>query len=142
MKGNPKTMQQGEIVYKDVIKDIFAFFTQQITLLKTHGVLEENIIIDPGFGFGKTVEQNLEILQRLDEFVVLGLPILIGLSRKSSFGKILQDEFNTKDPFPTDDRLEASLAATAIAVLHGASIIRTHDVLQTRKFLTVIDKLK
>lgn len=142
MKGNPKTMQLGEIVYKDVVKDILEFFVKKIALLETSGVSKENIIVDPGFGFGKTVDQNLEILQRLQEFTVLGLPVLVGVSRKSSFGKILQEEFNTENPFPADDRIEASLAATAIAVLHGASIIRTHDVLETRKFLTVIERLK
>lgn len=142
MRGTPRTMQVGEITYTDVIQDILSFFRKQIKLLKKHGFAQEHILLDPGFGFGKTVEQNIEIISRLEEFTVLGLPLAIGLSRKSTIGKILQTVFETKDPFPPGERLEASLAATAVAVLHGASIIRTHDVLQTRRFLSVIDTLK
>lgn len=142
MHGTPKTMQQGEIVYEDVVQDILQFFKKQISLLEEVGAQKERIILDPGFGFGKTVEQNLGILIRLSEFQELGLPILIGVSRKSSFGKILQEEFMLSELAPTTDRLEASLAATAVAVLNGAKIVRTHDVLQTRKFLAVLDKIK
>ncbi len=142
MRGTPQTMQQGEIVYKDVVADIVAFFEKQITLLIERGVSQDRIILDPGFGFGKTVEQNLELVKRLGEFEILGLPILIGVSRKSTFGKILQEEFGLSVPASTTDRLEASLAATAVAVLNGASIVRTHDVLETRKFLSVIDRIK
>ena len=142
MRGTPQTMQKGKIVYKDVVQDILQFFEQQIALLEKHGVSRGKIILDPGFGFGKTVEQNLEILNRLEEFKKLKLPILIGVSRKSTFGKLLQEEFGLSEPVPSSDRLEASLAATSVAVLHGAAIVRTHDVLPTRKFLAVIDKIK
>lgn len=142
MRGIPKTMQKGEIVYKDVVEDIVAFFKKQIEVLTSRGVAKDKIILDPGFGFGKTVEQNLEILKRLEEFKQLGLPLLIGVSRKSTFGKILEEELHLSEPAPTTDRLEASLAATAVAVLNGAQIVRTHDILATRKFLAVIDKIK
>jgi dihydropteroate synthase len=142
MRGTPRTMQKGEIVYTDVVKEIIAFFQKQIASLRAKGVSNEKIILDPGFGFGKTVEQNLEILKRLEEFKILGLPILIGVSRKSTFGKILQEELGLSEPVVPSDRLEASLAATAVAVMHGAQIIRTHDILETRKFLTVIERVK
>lgn len=142
MRGTPQTMQKGKIVYKDVVQDILAFFQEKVALLDKHGVAKSNIIIDPGFGFGKTVAHNLEILKRFREFTHLGMSTLIGLSRKSTFGIVLQEAFGTDEPFPSSNRLEASLAATAVAVLNGANIIRTHDVLPTKKFLAVIDKIK
>lgn len=142
MRGTPQTMQQGEIVYNDVIEDIAAFFSKQIALLTQYGVSRENIILDPGFGFGKTVEQNLEILKHLGEFSSFNLPILIGVSRKSTFGKILQEELHTETVVPATDRLESTLAATTVAVLNGAQIVRTHDVMETRKCVAVLDKIK
>lgn len=142
MRGIPKTMQKGNIVYKDVLKDIIAFFQKQIALLEHSGVSKENIILDPGFGFGKTVSHNVEILKRFKEFTTLGLPMLIGVSRKTTLGILLQEAFGKDTPFPTTERLEAGLAATAVAVLNGANIIRTHDVLQTKKFLSVLDRIK
>lgn len=142
IKGKPKTMQKGKIVYKDVILDIKKFFEEQIGFGLAKGMKRKQFLIDPGIGFGKTLKQNLEIVKRLSEFKSLKLPIAIGISRKSHLGKILQDELKLPTlPLPTE-RLEASLAETAIAVLSGASIVRTHDVLETKKFLTVIDRLR
>lgn len=142
IRGKPKKMQIGEITYKDVIKDILSFFEKQIKLGISKGLSKEQFLIDPGIGFGKTVEQNLVILKKLSEFLVLDCPIVIGVSRKSHLGTILKEDLKLADiPTPTD-RLEASLAETAIAVLNGAKIVRTHDVLQTKKFLTVIDRIK
>lgn len=141
IKGNPKTMQQGEIVYKDVIDEIKKFFEEQIKFGLKNGIMRKQFILDPGIGFGKTTEQNLEILKRLDEFASLNLPIAIGVSRKSHIGKLLQDTFGLKEPVPPKYRLEGSLAETAIAVLQGAKIVRTHDVMETKKFLTVLEKL-
>jgi len=141
IKGKPKTMQQIP-TYKDVVKDIIDFFEEQINIGVSKGLKKEQFFIDPGIGFGKTVEQNLEIIKRLTEFKSLGLPIVIGVSRKSHLGKLLQDELKLGTlPSPTE-RLEASLAETAITVLNGANIVRTHDVLQTKKFLAVLDRLK
>lgn len=142
IKGEPRSMQEGEIKYKDVVSDIKKFFEKQIAFGVSKGVKRDRFIIDPGIGFGKSVSQNLEIIKRLNEFKVLNLPITIGVSRKSHLGKIFQDELKLPTlPSPTQ-RLEASLAETAIAVLNGASIVRTHDVLETKKFLTLIDRLK
>ncbi len=142
MRGNPKTMQKGEIIYEDVIKGITSFFEDKIHLLEGKGIGKERIILDPGFGFGKTSQQNIEILNRLKEFDQFELPILIGVSRKSTLGKILQESLNTREIPAVTDRLEASLAANAIAVLNGASIIRTHDVIETKKFFSVFNYIR
>lgn len=142
IKGKPRLMQKGEIKYKDVILDIKKFFEEQISFGISKGVKGRQFIIDPGIGFGKSVSQNLEIIKRLYEFKTLNLPIAIGISRKSHLGKILQEELKLPTLPPPSKRLEVSLAETAVAVLNGAEIIRTHDVLETKKFLTVLDKLK
>ncbi len=142
IKGKPKTMQKGKITYKDVILDIKRFFEKEISFGVSKGIKKDQFLIDLGIGFGKTVEQNLEIIKRLDELKSLDLQIVIGVSRKSHLAKVLQDELKlTSLPLPTE-RIEASLAETAVAVLNGVKIVRTHDVLQTKKFLAVLDKLK
>lgn len=141
IKGKPRTMQQNPI-YKDVVKDIIAFFRKQIKIGISRELKRNQFIIDPGIGFGKTTEQNLEIIKRLKEFRSLKLPIVIGVSRKSHLGKLLQKELKLSSLPSSLERLEASLAETAISVLNGVNIVRTHDVLQTKKFLTVLDKLK
>jgi len=133
MRGTPQTHQKGEIVYKDVVEEIKQFFNEKIMLLK-------NVILDPGFGFGKTVEHNIEILKRLGEFKNFRLPIMIGVSKKNTIGKMLSEAFGRE--FPPEERLEGSLAATAIAVFNGANIVRVHDVLETRKFFAVFDKIR
>jgi dihydropteroate synthase len=138
IKGKPKTMQKGQINYTDVVKEISAFFGEQIEFGEKNGIKKDKFILDPGIGFGKTVEQNLEIIMRLKEFQKFKLPMAIGVSRKSHLGKILRKEIRLETS-PTE-RLEASLAETAIAVQNGADIIRTHDILQTKKFLTVLEK--
>lgn len=141
IKGKPHTMQQ-DIIYDDIIKDIVAFFDEQIRFGSDHGIERKQFLLDPGIGFGKTVEQNIEIIKRLHEFRSFNRPILIGVSRKSHLAKILQEDLSLATlPSPTD-RIEASLAETAVAVLHGANIIRTHDVLQTKKFLAILNRLQ
>lgn len=142
IKGKPRSMQTGDISYKDVVGDIKKFFENQISFGISKGLKREQFVVDPGIGFGKTVEQNLEIVKRLSEFNSLALPISIGVSRKIHLGKILKNELKLSATPSSSERLEASLAETAVAVLNGAKIIRTHDVLQTKKFLTVLDKLK
>jgi dihydropteroate synthase len=137
IKGEPKTMQQGEILYRDVIQEVSGFFEAQIALALAAGAKREQFILDPGVGFGKTVEQNLEMIRRFDEFGRLNLPLAIGVSRKSHLGVLLGEQ--TPDPLA---RLEAALAETAVAVQKGARIVRTHDVLATKKFVRVIDQLK
>lgn len=142
IRGTPKNMQKGEIRYKDVVRDIVQHFIKRIEFGVEMGLNRNQFLVDPGIGFGKTVEQNLEIVRKLKDLSVLKTPVVIGISRKSHLGKILQDELKLPStPSPTD-RLEASLAETAIAVLNGAHIIRTHDVVQTKKFLAALDKLK
>lgn len=138
INGQPKTMQQGEISYADVVKEIGDFFESQIAVGETYGIKRDQFILDPGIGFGKTVEQNIEILKNLDRFSHFNLPILIGVSRKSHLGKILQESLQIETSHA--ERLEASLAETAVAIQNGAGIIRTHDIMQTKKFLAVLEK--
>lgn len=142
IKGEPRTMQAGPIVYRDVIDDISVFFQKEIYFGVSRGMKREQFILDPGIGFGKTLEYNLEIIRRLREFQKLDLPLLIGVSRKSHLGTLLQQRLELPHMPGASERLEASLAETAVAVLNGASIVRTHDVLPTAKFLAVLDALK
>ena len=142
IKGEPQTMQKGSIVYKDIIDEIVVFFQKEIYFGLSRGMKREQFILDPGIGFGKTLEHNLEIIKRLHEFKKLDLPLLIGASRKSHLGKLLQQRLGLPQMPGASERLEASLAETAVAVLKGASIVRTHDVLPTVKFLTVLDAIK
>ena len=142
IKGEPKSMQTGEIIYKNVVEEIMEFFNKQIEYGCRKGMAREQFFIDPGIGFGKTVEQNVEIIKRLNEFEKLKLPIVIGVSRKSHLGKLLEQELKLKQTPGTSERLEAGLAETAAAVLSGAGIVRTHDVLQTKRFLSVLDVFK
>ena len=142
IKGEPRTMQAGSIVYSDVIDEIVVFFQKQIYSGLSRGMKREQFILDPGIGFGKTLEHNVEIIKRLHEFAKLDLPLLIGVSRKGHLGKLLQERLGLPQMPGASERLEASLAETAVAVLKGASIVRTHDVLPTVKFLTVLDALK
>ncbi len=129
MQGLPQTMQANPI-YHDVVKDIYTFFEKRITECEQHGIARENIWIDPGFGFGKTLEHNLTLLGNLSYFKTLGCPLLIGLSRKSMFGAILNK--------PPEERLYASLAGTLLAAMQDAAVIRTHDVAPTKDVLLVL----
>ena len=142
IKGNPKTMQSGEVVYEDVILEIKQFLKEQIEFSVQCGVRKGNVIIDPGIGFGKNVEHNLQIIKRFEEFKELGLPILVGASRKSHLGIILKEALHLEKTPEPGERIEAGLAEVGVAVLKGASIVRTHDILQTKKFLSILDKLK
>ena len=142
IKGKPKTMQVGEIVYKDVMAEIKEFFENQIKYGIKRGIKKDKFILDPGIGFGKEVDHNLEIIRRFQEFKDFNLPLMVGVSRKSHLGVILKEELGLKEiPSPTE-RIEAGLAEVAIAVLKGAMIIRTHDVLPTKKFLAVLNRLQ
>lgn len=123
MQGQPRTMQQ-EPHYTDVVQDICQFFTERMAACAQAGIARGRLILDPGFGFGKTLYHNLDLLNRLDEFAVLGLPILVGMSRKSMIGALLDNR-------PVDGRLQGSVAAAVIAAMKGASIVRVHDVAAT-----------
>ena len=121
MLGEPRTMQLDP-VYEDVVSDIAAFLEERLRVAVAAGVPEERICLDPGIGFGKTVEHNFELIRRLDELLALGRPILIGFSRKSSLGKLLGD------PQATTGSVAASVGAAVAAYERGATILRVHDV--------------
>ena len=120
MKGTPRTMQENP-VYEDLISDIMQFLRERAGEAVAAGLPEEFLIVDPGIGFGKTVEHNLEIIRKLGDFKSLGLPILIGTSRKAFIGKVLGGLSPT-------ERLEGTAAAVALSIANGANIVRVHDV--------------
>ncbi len=124
MRGDPRTMQANPS-YADVVAEIRSFFQERMAFAAERGITPERIWLDPGIGFGKTTEHNLEILRRLPELASLGRPLVIGVSRKSFIGKILGSE---ETPLPPAERLEGSLAAQLYAALQGARLLRAHDV--------------
>ena len=128
MQGEPRTMQSNP-TYVDVVADVAAYLQVQVEGLESAGIDPGRVWLDPGIGFGKTVGHNLELLNRLDELVALGHPVLVGTSRKSFIGKITGSE--------ADDRLAGSLASITIALERGAKIFRVHDVGPTVQALTV-----
>jgi dihydropteroate synthase len=119
MRGDPRTMQ-SEAVYDDVVSDVKAFLEERLGAAVAAGVAEERIMLDPGIGFAKRLEHNLELLRRLDELTTLGRPIVIGTSRKSFLGRITGRE--------SDDRLAGTIATNVLALERGASVFRVHDV--------------
>ena len=131
MKGTPENMQ-NQTDYTDVVKDIKAFFRLKIKQLNDLGF--DKIILDPGFGFGKTLEQNYEILNRLDEFQDLNYPVLVGMSRKSMLYKLLD--------ITPDKALNATSVVNTIALLKDAKILRVHDVKQAVEAVKIVAKLK
>lgn len=128
MQGEPRTMQQAP-VYHDVVHDIAAMLAQRVAALEAAGVVRERICLDPGFGFGKTADQNYELLNRLSELREAGMPLLIGLSRKTMIG--------APTGRPVAERVAGSLAGALACVARGAKIIRVHDVAATRDALKV-----
>ncbi len=134
IKGTPSNMQITP-VYQALIPEILEYLREGINICREHGIPDERIIIDPGIGFGKTFEHNLEIINNLKEFSLLGKPIAIGVSRKAFIGKILGD-------VPTSQRLEGTASAVAISVYNGANIVRVHDVAEMSKVVKVADAIK
>ena len=130
MQGEPRTMQVAPR-YDDVVSDVLAFLEERVAFAVENGVAEERICVDPGIGFGKTADQNLELLRRLDVLRALGRPVLVGVSRKSSLGKVLGDGA------ATTGSLAASIAAAVAAFERGAWMIRAHDVRETVEALEV-----
>ena len=128
MQGEPLTMQKAP-AYGDVVVEVRDFLAGRVAVLEAAGIARERIVLDPGFGFGKTLEHNLELLRHLPDTTVSGLPILAGLSRKSMLGGITGRS--------VEERLPASLAAAVIALAGGARILRVHDVAATRDALAV-----
>jgi dihydropteroate synthase len=130
-QGNPKTMQDDP-TYDNVVDDIYRFFEQQLAKARKKGL--QNIIIDPGIGFGKTLDHNLKLIANLDAFQKLGCPILVGASRKSMIGTILGDR-------PVEDRVTGSVAVHFHAMMQGANIIRVHDVKEAHDSLLVFNAI-
>ena len=131
MKGEPKTMQQNPS-YGDVVSDVKDFLLRRALAAEQSGVRQ--VVIDPGIGFGKTVAHNMTLLRRLSEFKELPYPVLIGVSRKSSIGQITGAW--------VDERLPGTLAATAIAVLNGADVVRVHDVKECRQAVQIAEAIR
>jgi dihydropteroate synthase len=128
MRGDPRTMQDDPH-YDDVVDDVKAFLTERMAFAVAEGVDEERIWLDPGIGFGKTIDHNLELLARLDEIVALGRPVVVGTSRKSFLGRITGRE--------TGDRVPGTIATNVLALARGAQIFRVHDVAQAHDALLV-----
>jgi len=131
-RGDPQTMQVNPS-YEDVVQEVRDFLAARVAAARDSGIQDECIVIDPGFGFGKSLEHNLELLRGLEQFVRLGVPVLVGLSRKSMLGKITGRDVG--------ERVFASISAALIAVERGARIVRSHDVAATRDALAVWNAL-
>ena len=134
MQGQPNTMQQ-QPHYQSVVDEVQSFLQQRIDACIAVGIAREQLLLDVGFGFGKTLAHNLELLRRLAEFEVFAIPILVGMSRKSMLGAILGGA-------PVNERLFAGVGAATIAVINGASIVRTHDVKATKEAIAVAFAVK
>jgi dihydropteroate synthase len=129
MQGEPRTMQL-EPRYDDVVSEVAAFLEERLGVAVAAGIAEESVCLDPGIGFGKTVEHNFELIRRLGELTALGRPVLVGISRKSSLGKLLGD------PDATTGSVAASVGAAVAAYERGATILRVHDVREHVEALT------
>lgn len=131
IQGTPQTMQKNP-VYKDVVKEIRDFFEERIRRLKTMGF--DNLILDPGFGFGKTVEHNYELMNRLEEYLTLGYPLLSGISRKTMIWKFLG--------ITPAEALNGTTVLNTVSLLKGAHILRVHDVKEAVETVRIVEKLK
>ncbi len=131
MKGTPKDMQKDPH-YDNLVREIFDFLSSSVEMARSGGIRQ--IIVDPGIGFGKTADHNLELINRLGEFKRIGVPVLVGVSRKSFIGRILDT--------PVDARLEGTAAAVTASILHGADIVRVHDVREMRRVALVADAIR
>jgi dihydropteroate synthase len=133
MQGTPQTMQEKP-EYRDVVREVEDFLRQRVQFCVERGIGPEGILIDPGIGFGKNLQHNLALLRGISELASLGLPVLVGPSRKTFIGKILGGG--------PDQRLEGSLAAAVAAVLGGAHMIRMHDVKEARRAIRIADAIR
>ena len=133
MQGTPQTMQQAP-AYGDVVAEVEAFLRERIAAAEAAGIPRARLLVDPGFGFGKTFEHNRQLLRELDRFAALGLPLLVGMSRKGMLGQVGR--------LPVEQRLNPGLAAAALAVWQGATIVRTHDVRATRETVDFIAAIR
>lgn len=133
MRGEPQNMQKGDLTYSDLMGDIIAFLKKSIEKATNAGIEKECLVADPGIGFGKTFEDNLRIINNLAELKTLGLPIMIGASRKAFLGKITGEE--------PKERIEGTAAANVASILNGCHIIRVHDVAAMKKIAAVTDAI-
>jgi dihydropteroate synthase len=136
MLGEPRTMQENPR-YEDVVDEVKAFLAERLHFAVAEGVAEERILLDPGIGFGKTEDHNLELLRRLGELLVLGRPIVIGTSRKQFLGRIQARAAGGAEPAGVADRLPGTIASNVLAYERGARIFRVHDVAPVRDALAV-----
>ncbi|HCT9737926.1 TPA: dihydropteroate synthase [Morganella morganii] len=130
MQGEPRTMQQAPH-YQNVVREVYTYLEAQVARCVAAGIEKNHIILDPGFGFGKTLAHNYQLLDKLDLFHNLGLPVLAGMSRKSMIGQLMD--------VPPDERVAGSVACAVIAVMKGAQIIRVHDVKETVQAMKVVE---
>ncbi|MDP1557967.1 MAG: dihydropteroate synthase [Nitrosomonas sp.] len=128
MQGKPNEMQKNP-QYMNVVDEVLAFLQQRLETAQTAGISMDRLVIDPGFGFGKTLEHNLQLLRHLDHFTKIGVPVLAGISRKSMLGAITGNK--------VDQRIHESVAAALLAVVKGANILRVHDVKATKDAISV-----
>lgn len=133
MQGEPRTMQHDPS-YVDVVAEIYSFLAARIDAVERGGIARERVVVDPGFGFGKTLEHNLSLLSHLEDFQSLGVPLLAGLSRKSMLGALTG--------LPVMERMVPSVAAAVISAMKGAKILRVHDVRETRQALQIYSALR
>jgi dihydropteroate synthase len=136
MQGEPRTMQRDPR-YGDVVDDVKAFLGERLAFAVAQGVSERRVLLDPGIGFGKTLEHNLELLRRLSELLELGRPIVIGTSRKSFLGRVAAAGGGDGEPLRAGERLPGTLASNVLAFERGASVFRVHDVAPAREALAV-----
>ncbi|HDK7155349.1 TPA: dihydropteroate synthase [Clostridium botulinum] len=134
IKGKPKDMQIDP-VYGDLMKEIHLYFNERIEYCKSHGIREDKIILDPGIGFGKTVEHNLKIMNRIEELKSFNLPVLLAASRKATIGKVLGD-------LPTEERLEGTIALSCLAVDAGLQMVRVHDVKENTRAIRMLEAVR
>ena len=132
MRGTPQTMQ-AKPRYNDVVREVGGFFKKRLARLAEHGVSDAQVALDPGIGFGKTLDHNIKLLSRLNKFSVTERPLLVGVSRKSFIGNLLGT--------PLEDRLPASLACAVCSVAEGANIVRVHDVAETVQAVRMAEAL-
>jgi dihydropteroate synthase len=138
MRGKPRTMQQGPFAH-NVIQDVMRGLRAALARAKRAGLAKSQVLIDPGIGFGKSYEQNFEILARLPEFARLGYPIVVGTSRKAFLGKALAEP--GEPPLPPSDRLLGTTATAVAAILGGAHIVRVHDVAEIASVVRIADAI-
>ena len=132
MLGNPQNMQNDPL-YTDIMKELISFFQERVDLMIANGIMKNNIILDPGIGFGKTVDHNFTIIRELNQIVNLGFPVLVGPSRKSFIGHTLN--------LPPGERIEGTAAAITAAIMNGSRIVRIHDVKEILRVVKITEQI-